>query len=231
MTSVMTNLLAPVASLVQTLQSSASVHDTLIMKQVLPARGLFEQIQAVASAIITVAFLVFLIVSLPLAWHFRKTYKKLHHLIDRVYGDITPITHNVNSITDNINYITTAVRQDLAKVSASIDDANDRVQRAMEQAERRVNEFNALLAVVQDEAEQLFVSTASAVHGVRGGAAAFGRRGGPDFASDELAAAELAEHYTIQEEGDGHDGSPQSAAEALPAAPRVRPRDRSRRRA
>jgi len=223
----MTSVLPPLTEL---LQAALSTRDTLIMKQVLPARGMFEQIQAIASAIITVAFLIFLIVSLPMAWHFRKTYKKLHHLIDRVYGDITPITHNVNAITDNINYITTAVRQDLAKVSASIDDANDRVQRAMDEAERRVSEFNALLAVVQDEAEQLFVSTASAVHGVRRGAAALGRHDGPDFASDELAAAEPAEHYMTQEEADGHDGSPQSAAEALPAAPRVRPRDRSRRR-
>jgi len=224
----MTSVLPPLTEL---LQIALSTRDTLIMKQVLPARGVFEQIQAIASAIITVAFLVFLIISLPLAWHFRKTYKKLHHLIDRVYGDITPITNNVNAIADNINYIATSVRQDITKVSASIDDANERVQRAMNEAERRVNEFNALLAVVQDEAEQLFVSTASAVHGVRRGAAAFGRHDGPDFASEELAAAEPAEHYMTQEEADGHDGSPESAAEALPAAPRVRPRDRSRRRA
>jgi hypothetical protein len=109
-----------------------------------------------------------------------------------------------------------------------------------------MNEFNALLAVVQQEAEDVFLDTPSTVRALRRGAAAFadpsstGGRSGMDLASDELDAAgserveaEAAEDFETQmaseEEGDGNDGSPESAAETLPAAPRVRPRARNKR--
>src|SRR3569623_1969863 len=97
-----------------------------------------------------------------------------------------------------------------------------------------MGELNALLAVVQQEAEHVFVSTASTVRGVREGAAAFRHRNGMDLASDELDAADdlgAAGDIEFQEEVDGYDRKPQSAAETLPAAPRVRPRQRSARRA
>ena len=91
---------------------------------------------------------------------------------------------------------------------------------------------------MQEEAEELFVSAASTVHGVRDGAASYragskeqrlrrertsNERSGTDLASDELDAAALADAIETQEEHDGHDDNTESAAQALPAAPRVRP--------
>lgn len=191
--------------------------------------GIFEEISAVANAIILVSLAVLMVIALPVAWRFRKTYRKIQQLLDRTHGDLSPILQHINVIGDNLSYITTSIRQDVHKVNAVIGTATDRVEDAVAQAERRVSEFNALLAVVQQEAEQLFLSTASTVRGVQRGAAAFGKRGGMDLASEELDAAEPADDLEIQEEGDGHNGSSKSAAQALPAAPRVRPRARSNR--
>ena len=146
---------------------------------------MLAQIAAFATAVIMMTLLVLSIILMPLAWHFRKTYKKLNHLFDRIHGDIAPILRNAHDIVDNLNYITTSIRTDMGKVNATIDLANDRVQHAVSLTERRLNEFNALLSVVQEEAEGLFVSTASTVRGVRRGAAAFRERGGMDLASDE----------------------------------------------
>jgi hypothetical protein len=94
-----------------------------------------------------------------------------------------------------------------------------------------MNEFNALLAVVQQEAEQLFLSTASTVRGVREGAAAYRNRKEISIEAGELDAAIPADDIEIQEEGDGDDTRSESAPQAFPAAPRVRPRQRSARRA
>ena len=215
------------------MQAAAATHDTLLVKPVLPAHGVFEQITTIASAIITLALLVLVVVAVPVAWHFRKVYRKVSHLLDRMQGDITPIMHHLSVITDNVNFVTTSIRTDVQKVNATIVAANERVQHAVALTEERLNEFNALLAVVQDEAEQVFVSTASAVRGVRGGAAAFRRRG-MDLASDELDPAVLADAIESQleseEEDDGHDGSSQPSAEpaagGFTAVPRVRPRAR-----
>ncbi len=195
---------------------------------------MFEQIYAVASVIITIALLVLVVVAARLASHFRKTYNKINDLLDRVYGDISPIMHQVHSISENVNFISTSVRADVQKVGDTIDAANARVQQAVAVTEHRLNDFNALLAVVQEEAEQVFLSTAATVRGVRRGAAAFRRGRGTDLASDEFDEADLAEDVDTQlerqEDGHGNDNGPKSAAQALPAAPRIRPRARSPRR-
>jgi uncharacterized protein YoxC len=192
--------------------------------------NVLAQITAVATAIIAIALIVLAAVAIPLAGHFRRAYSKIDRLLDRVYGDITPIMHSVRNIGDNVNYVTTALRADVERVNDTINEANDKVQQAVAVTEQRMNEFNALLSVVQEEAEHLFLSTASTVRGVRHGAVAFRDGGGMDLASDELDAADPAADTALQEEGNGHDRNPQPAATALSAAPRVRPRPGTRRR-
>lgn len=222
-------------------QIPAAVHDTIYIRN--PAsRGALEAISAVASVVNALAIMVLTLFAVPVAYHFRKMYRSVNHLVERVYGDVTPVMHHARSIADNVNYVTTSIRNDVAKVNATIHDAHERVTEAVRVTEDRLAEFNALLSVVQDEAEQLFVSTASTVRGVRTSAAAYREargRGGMEFASDELDPAEVADTLESQlgnlessvreEEGDGDDGSSESAAEALPAAPRVRPRARNER--
>jgi uncharacterized protein YoxC len=218
----MTDVFASVGPLL--LQGGAVLRDTVIVKQVAVERGWLEQLAAVASVIITISLMVLTVFAVPALWRFRRTYRKVDHLLERIYSDITPIMHNAHVITDNVNFVTTSIRNDIDKVNATINGANERVQQAVLVSEKRLNEFNALLAVVQQEAEQLFLSTASTVRGVRHGAATFRDEGGMDFASDELDTADLAADLVLEEEGDGHHSSTQPAAPALPAAPRVRPR-------
>ena len=225
----MTTVLAPVGDLL--VQVASAVRDTVIMKQVASDRGLFDRIAEVASVLIALALLTLTVVAIPVAFHSRRTYRKVSHLLDRIYGDVTPIVRHAHQITDNVNFITTSIRTDVAKVNEAITSANERVQQAASLTERRMNEFNALLAVVQQEAEQLFLSTASTVRGVREGAAAYRNRQEIGIEAGELDAAIPADDIEIQEEGDGDDTRSESAAQAFPAAPRVRPRQRSARRA
>jgi uncharacterized protein YoxC len=209
-----------------------AARDTVITKQVLADRSAFEQITATASAIMSVALLALTIVAIPVAWRLWKTYQKVDHLLDRIQNDVAPIVANAHDISDNINFITTAFRTDVAKLNETINAANDRLQRAIASSERRVNEFNAVLSVVQEEAEGVFVSTASTVRGVRRGAATFQDDGGMDLASDELDVADSANDLDIQEEHDGYDSRTESHTDAGGSpAPRIRPRARSSRRA
>lgn len=214
------------------MQVVAGARDTLIMKQVVPERGLLDQVVAICTVITTIALTVFSIVAVPAAWRFRGTYKKANQLLEKIQGDIEPITRHAHTITEDISHVTKVVRADVDKVSATVTKANDRLHTAIDETESRLNEFNALLAVVQQEAENVFINAASAVRGVQTGAAAFRGRGGMDFASDELDPADLAESIERQLESeeiaDGYDRNPESSAEALSAAPRVRPRARGR---
>jgi uncharacterized protein YoxC len=235
----MISLLAPVGL---TLPSSHGALPDAALLQSAAQRGVLDTIAALASVATTLSLMVLALAAVHVLWNYRKTYAKVNSLVDRVHGDLTPLIRHANTIADNVNFLTTSIRSDIQKVNNTIDSANERVERALSVAERRLNEFNALLAVVQAEAEGVFVSTASTVRGVRRGAASFGARSGTDLASDELDAAELAEDLElesldglegddleIQEKDDGDDRDPESTAQALPAAPRLRPRARSRR--
>lgn len=211
------------------LQVAATSRDTIITKQVLADRGMFEQLTAAASTIMTFALLALVVVAIPVAWRLRSTYLKVDQLLERVHNDIAPIISNAHNISDNLNFITTSIRTDVAKLHEAIDTGNRRVRRAMDESEQRVKEFNALLRVVQEEAEGLFISTASTVRGVQQGTRAFQDHSGMDLASDELDAAEADDVLDdLEEETDGNELRTESPSDTGPAAPRVRPRARRR---
>jgi uncharacterized protein YoxC len=155
------------------LQIAAARTDTLTMKMVEQPRDWFNTVSGIASILISVALLALCVGLIPAAWNFRKSYKKVNELLDKVYGDVNPLMRHASTIADNVNYISTSIRVDVQQVNQTIATANERLQEAVRLTERRVAEFNALLHVVQREAEDTFVSTASALRGVREGAATF----------------------------------------------------------
>jgi uncharacterized protein YoxC len=213
-------------------QRAAALPDTVFTKQIASVPSTFDRITGIASGLLTIAFLVFVAAAVPAAWNFRKSYRRVNQLLERIYGDINPIMRHASSVADNINYITTSIRADVQQINATIAGANERLQEAVLLTERRLGDFNALLRVVQEEAEQMFVSTASAVRGVRTSASALSEAaGGTKFASqvedeDELDQLELDSEVET-EEGmfDGYD-SDATPPEDDVARPRLRSRTR-----
>ena len=190
--------------------------DTVLMRQVGQERGWFEKATTVASGLMTISLLVLTAALVPAAWNFRKSYAKVSDLLDRVYGDVNPLMRHASAIADNVNYITTSVRTDVQQINATIASANLRLQQAVALTEQRLQDFNALLEVVQQEAETMFVATASTVRGVRTGAAALHTE---DFAHDADALDAMSEELL-----DGYDDPDEP--EAGTTRPRVRPRRR-----
>jgi uncharacterized protein YoxC len=154
-------------------QAAATLPDTIVTKQAPLQPGWFERTQQILDILLTFSFVALAIAVIPAAWNFRQSYKKVSELLDRVYADVNPIAHHASRIAENVDYISTAVRADVQQASATINDANARLQVAIADAETRVREFRALLELVQDEAEATFVSAASTARGVRASAVAF----------------------------------------------------------
>jgi uncharacterized protein YoxC len=205
------------------MQAVAAASDTLLFKQVGEEPTTFQKITGVASGLVSIALLVLTVFLVPAAWNFRKSYAKVSGLLDKVYADINPITKHLSAIADNLDYITTSVRVDIQQVNQTVAAANERVQRALEISERRVKELNALLQVVQEEAEDTFVSTAAALRGVRAGALAFGEPPLDDVMEDLDDAMDdevITEHY--EELDDGNDST--DTHERATTGPRIRPR-------
>src|SRR6476619_4696311 len=151
------------------LQVARALPDTIYTKQIVAEPGLWEKITSAASGVMTITVIVLTVALVPAAWNFRKSYKKVSDMLDKIYGDINPLMRHASAIADNVDYITTSVRVDVQQVSQTIAAVNQRLQQAVATTEDRIKQMNALLDVVQEEAESAFVSTASTIRGVRMG--------------------------------------------------------------
>ena len=206
------------------LQGAPTLSDTIITKQVAVEQGAFAKVAGVAQGLMSIAILVLTIVLVPAAWNFRKSYKRVNDLIDRFYGDLGPLVRNANTIADNVNYITTAIRVDVQQFNQTVALANERLTMAVKTAERRLHELDALMRVVQREAEDAFVSTALTLRGVRAGATTL-RDQVEDGVIADLDGEEDEELFEETEESHGDDGETQSEWRERP---RVRPRTSER---
>jgi uncharacterized protein YoxC len=230
------------------LQAAATLPDTIVTKQVQQPRDWFNTVSGIASILISIALLALCVGLIPAAWNFRKSYGKVNELLDRIWGDVSPIMRHASTIGDNLNYVTTSIRVDVQQVNQTIALANERLQQAVRETERRLQEFNALLEVVRDEASEVFVSTASTLRGVREGAATFradalrGTDGARDAAAYEdadaaeqpeaeplAAALEVALGDALErafESGEPNDGDVDTSAPGgRQERPRIRPRN------
>jgi uncharacterized protein YoxC len=150
-------------------QVARALPDTIYTKQVVSEPGLLEKITSTASGVMTITVIILTVALVPAAWNFRKSYKKISEMLDKIYGDINPLMRHASAIADNVDYITTSIRVDVQQVSQTVAAVNQRLQEAIESAEDRMKQLNALLDVVQEEAESAFVTTASTIRGVKTG--------------------------------------------------------------
>ena len=151
------------------LQAARALQDTIYTKQVVTEPGLWSKVTGVASGVMTITVIVLTVALVPAAWNFRKSYKKVSEMLDKIYGDINPLMRHASAIADNVDYMSTAIRVDIQQVSQTVAAVNQRLQQAANAAEDRINQLNALLEVVQEEAESAFVTTASTIRGVQTG--------------------------------------------------------------
>jgi uncharacterized protein YoxC len=150
-------------------QVARTLPDTIYTKQIVAEPGLWEKFLSVASGVMTITVIILTVALVPAAWNFRKSYKKVSDMLDKIYGDINPLMRHASAIADNVDYITTSIRVDVQQVSQTVAAVNQRLQEAVAGAEGRMKQLNALLDVVQEEAESAFVTTASTIRGVQTG--------------------------------------------------------------
>jgi uncharacterized protein YoxC len=151
------------------LQAARALPDTIYTKEVVSEPGLWSKITSVASGIMTITVIILTVALVPAAWNFRKSYKKVSDMLDKIYGDVNPLMRHASAIADNVDYVSTAIRVDIQQVSQTVAAVNQRLQQAAAAAEERINQLNSLLEVVQEEAESAFVTTASTIRGVQTG--------------------------------------------------------------
>ncbi len=134
--------------------------------QVLPGDGLSVAAD-VAVVVVAVAVMFLALVTGALLLRLNRTIGEIRIGVRQNLG---PVSDRARTISDNVEFITQALRTDVERLNTSVKALTDRLHLASERMEERIEEFNALMEVVQDEAEGIFIDTASTVRGVRAGA-------------------------------------------------------------
>lgn len=165
-------LLEPLALLA--LAQASSVADSVVTIAASPTgvQRWIDWLTSIASVVIALALIAISVALIPAAWNSRNLYKRINETLDDTKDRTRPMLRHAEAAADNVNYITSAIRADVEQLKQTLDAAQLRLTRASQQMEERINHFNALLQVVQEEAEDLFIDTASTIRGVRAGAQA-----------------------------------------------------------
>ena len=145
---------------------------TLTAQTQLPAPTGLEVAADVAMIVIAVAVLILVILSAALILKLNRSVSEMRLGVRQNLG---PVSDRARSISDNVEFITQTLRSDVDRLTDSVQSLTDRLHQASDHMEERIEEFNALMEVVQGEAEEIFLDTASTVRGVREGARAISR--------------------------------------------------------
>ena len=126
--------------------------------------------------VILVAAAAVTILSVYVVWGVAQLRSILREVRRSLHQNLGPVSDRARSISENVQFITQAVRTDVERLNASVQALTARLHQASDRMEERIEEFNALMEVVQSEAEDIFLDTAATVRGVREGARSLGRR-------------------------------------------------------
>ena len=158
----------------------------------------------VAEIVIAGALLVLAVLGAIAFWRFNALLKDARRSMNQSLG---PVTDRARVISDNLEYITQSLRTDVEALNASVRGLSDRLELASTRMEERIEDFNALMEVVQGEAEEMFLDTAATVRGVREGARAI----------SESAATRATERRVSDEDEVAPSGEPAEEPTQLPS--------------
>jgi methyl-accepting chemotaxis protein len=133
---------------------------------------------------------------------FTRTIRRLEKTIKTMADDSRPILKHATAIADDARKTVASIREDVGRVTEAAALVSEQLLDAAEVTARRIDEVNAVIDVVQDELEQVAISSVAAMRGVKVGAtemasALGGRQNGrhrvPRSVREELASRRRAE--------------------------------------
>ncbi|WP_420448208.1 hypothetical protein [Candidatus Palauibacter sp.] len=119
--------------------------------------------------VVAVAILVALLHAIRLLRETRAPLGQISGTLTNLSDRLKPVLHNVEQASDQARRIASRLRDDADGVGQALTSASESTGRMVDLVEERVVEIAALLAVVQEEAEETFVTTASLLRGLRRG--------------------------------------------------------------
>ena len=141
-----------------------AIADTIVTVETRDALGLAVDIAALSVAATLAALAVMMLFTL------RDIRMQMAGTRVTLQTALAPLQERGRAIADNVEFITDALRSDVTRLNTAVQSLTDRLQQASDHMEERIEDFNALMEVVQGEAEEIFIDAAATAHGVKVGA-------------------------------------------------------------
>lgn len=119
--------------------------------------------------VIALAILIGLFYAITLLRRVREPLGQVSRTVGELNDRLQPVLANVEQASESARKVAERLRDDADEVGRALRHAGESTERMVELVEDRVVEIAALLEVVQEEAEETFLSTASLLRGLRRG--------------------------------------------------------------
>jgi uncharacterized protein YoxC len=126
-------------------------------------------VTAIATAMIALIVVGFVIAALPLLRQASRTAKAVERFIVSFETESKPLLENAKSVVSEANQLAVRVRSEVDGVVDTSREIRTRVRNAAEAAEERLIDLEALLDVLQDEMEETVLDVAAALRTTRRG--------------------------------------------------------------
>ncbi|MCK5650363.1 MAG: hypothetical protein KAJ42_03255 [Gemmatimonadetes bacterium] len=177
--------------------------DTVFL--VVPRDGLATA-EAVSAIVVAAGLVILFLLAVILVLQMRRLSKTLGSVARNLERSADPVLDRARSVAENVDFIAASVRTDIQKLNESVGRITDRLNHASDRVEERVEDFNALIEVVQSEAEDIFLDTASTVRGVRAGARVLGNGEESSDVGEGIEEDEDPEDVANEDEAEGKEG-------------------------
>ncbi len=119
--------------------------------------------------VIALGILVSLVYAIGLLRKAREPLGQVSSAVGALNERLQPVLKNVEQASEQASLIASRLKNDVDEVGQALRHASESTGRMVDLVEERVAEVAALLEVVQEEAEETFLSTASVLRGIRRG--------------------------------------------------------------
>ena len=136
--------------------------------------GWLANVASIGQGIVSLLVTVMLVLIVLMLFALKKSLDELTNLVKSSHEPVHAVLQDARAVTSELRTLTQSVREPVTRIVETVDLAGGRVRSAMVRAERRLERLDALAGVVQDEAEELVVKSASVARGLRVGGAAVG---------------------------------------------------------
>jgi len=130
-------------------------------------RDVYDLVFGLAAGTFVLLLLVLIATLLGILFQVRGAIRSLDRARTDFFRD--EAVENLRKTTGHVESMASSLRGETERMSSSIAKVSDQVTLASRRMEERIEEFNALMEVVQEEAEEVFLDTASSARGMRRG--------------------------------------------------------------